>query len=470
MLLCSGALRVILSFAPPEARFFDFPIDIHILGLTAALIVLTGILSGLGPSLSGSRTDVAGQLKLGGRPHSGGAQRASFRSALVVGQLAITFAAMIVCGAMIRSYGLLAGADPGFETKTLLTFRGLSPADQYEPDDAQALKESILRRLEALPSVVSVSLGTFAPPHEAQWNRRLVFLSQGGQAATVACHPVGPRYLQTVGLDLLQGRGLEEFDVMNAPWVAVVNAELARRFFPAGNAVGKVLEFEGEGERPRQIVGVVSDTLNRGVLRDPAPLAYVPLTQQASESASANPRRQRGHFLLRTSGDPASIAAAVRREVADLDPRQAVTHVQTIEAQLDAGASEMLVGVFILVPLVSFALMLSAAGVYGVLAYVTTQRTHEFGIRMALGADPAEIRRLVLRQGLLLASIGAGLGALVALAATRAFSAVILPFQSADGTVFVATLCLVLGTALLATLAPAARATRIDPVNSLGHE
>jgi predicted permease len=478
LLLAMWGVRALVAVAPPTLPRLDtIGMDGWVLAFTAAVTLTTGVLFGLAPALQSARADLFGALTEGGRGGSAGLGRQRFRRGLVVSQIALALVLVAAAGLLIQSFVRMRGVDPGFVPQGLLSARvELSPVRYESCEKIRAFYERLVQRLEVLPGVRSAAvvkalpmmqleLGDWSfvregfhslPPKPSEWN-------------LAYWQTMSPEYFETMRIPLLQGRGLEATDRIGSPGVVVVNRTLARQVWPNGDALGQRILMGGGATDSiwRTVVGVVGDVRHRGLDAEPRPEIYLPYAQ--FPAGTGTPQRTL-RIVLRSEGDPVQLTGALRAAVAELEPDLPVSEIQTMEEALGAWAAErrltmMLVGGFALL-----ALTLGAVGVYGVMAHLVMQRTREIGIRIALGALPREILGLVLSQGAWLAGLGIALGLAAALAATRLLARLLFGVGPTDPPTFLATALALAAVAGVASLLPALRAVRTDPVDALRAE
>jgi putative ABC transport system permease protein len=478
LLLAMWGVRALVAAAPPTLpRLETIGMDGWVLAFTAGVTLATGMLFGLAPALQAARPDLSGALTEGGRGGSAGLHRQRFRRGLVVGQIALALVLVAAAGLLIQSFVRMRGIDPGFVPERLLTARiELSPVRYESNEKIRAFYQQLVQRLEALPGVRSAAavkalpmmqleLGDWSfvreglhslPPKPSEWN-------------LAYWQTMSPEYFETMQIPVLQGRGLEANDRIGSSGVAVVNRTLARQVWPGGDAIGQRILMGGGATDSvwRTIVGVVGDVRHRGLDAEPRPEIYLPYAQ--FPAGTGTPQRT-FRLVLRSEGDPVQLTGVLRAAVAELDPDLPVAEIQTMEEALGAWAAErrltlMLVGGFALL-----ALALGAVGVYGVMAHLVVQRTREIGIRIALGALPREILRLVLSEGAWLAGLGIAAGLAGALMATRLLASLLFGVGPTDPATFVATAAALAIVAGVASLLPALRAVRTDPMDALRSE
>lgn len=444
--------------------FYDFTPDFRVIAFIAGIALLTGIVSGLAPALSQSKADAGRALQQSSRtitPH-----RQRLRRVLVVLEVGLTLTLIVAAGAGWESYRELMVRDPGFDTRNLLSVRLTIPAEKSA--GATAFTEESLRQLRTAHGVLSAgAIG--APPF---WEGRMqcpVRIPGHTDAVVPACSAVNPDYFHTLGIPLLRGRAISPQDDEQAAQAVWINESMARRFWPGEDPVGQylALEAEGDADRLRQIAGIVRNTHNRGIMHDPIPALYIPLQQYP---AAWSDSLLRPTIMLRTAVSADQLAPDIRSIIARIEPDQAVGNIAPVASILQTAADEVLASAVIPMPVIAIGLLLSALGVYGVLAFAVSQRTHEIGIRIALGASRGSLIKLILGEGLRLAGIGTAFGIVAAFALTRTLSGLIVPFESAQTAVFVTAAFLLLAVGAVASYFPARRVLRIHPSDALRHE
>ncbi|HJU43158.1 MAG TPA: ABC transporter permease, partial [Vicinamibacterales bacterium] len=441
--------------------------DGRVLVFTALLAVVTGVLFGLAPALQASRPDVVPVLKNEIVP-SGVGRRGilglfTLRQALVVGQVALSLISLVAAGLFLRSLREARSIDTGFETKGVLVMTFNLGREGYTPERGQLFYQQVAERVTPLPGVRAAAVAQNAPL--AGGFLRSVF-PEGADTTTrdrilVQVNSVSPGYLDAIRVPLLRGRDFTNTDVTGAPLVVIINETMSQRFWPGEDAIGKRFKFFGDQEFTT-VIGIAKNAKYNGVAEDPIPFIYQPLRQNYSPAATLH---------VRADGNAAALASAVRREVQQLDPTLSVFNIQTLEDQVAQSLAPLRANVILLTTFGALALLLASIGLYGVANYSVTQRTREIGVRMALGAQPSRVLRLVLGHGLLLVGLGLAIGLITALVLTAFVPQALLPTVSVrDPVTFIAT-SLVLGiVALVASYIPAHRATRIDPLIALRTE
>ncbi len=463
LLFATGGLRLLVTFAArftPRAR--EIAIDGPVLFFALAVSVVTGIALGLIPAVS-SRRSLTQALQEGGSRSTAGAGRHRMRSALIVLQVAISFTLLIGAGLMIRSLWKLQGVDPGFRIGRVLTTRlDLNFTKYTNSAQLWAFEKEALERLAAEPGVVTAAISGSFPLNETGPNNGR-FEIEGRPAASEDLRPqaefqrVSTDYFATVGVPLVRGRVFNSADSPETPKVAVVSRSLARRFWDTKDPVGARITFD-RGKSWITIVGVAGDVRQYGLAAAPPDEIYVALPQYPTLS---------GSLLVRTTGSPLSLSRLVRETVHSIDPDQPIDRFQTLEqARSNALASPRLTATLLSL-FALLALAVTCAGIAGVMAFAVGERRQEFGIRMALGAKPAAVLKLVLRQSMTLVAAGLALGLVGAHLLARLMSSLLFEVNATDPPTFLAMSVVLVTVALLASFIPARRATGVDPMIAL---
>jgi predicted permease len=450
---------------PPIA--FDWP-----LLLFAALIAaVSGVLSGAPLAIMVWRSHLNDALKQDGRSQSGGATERRLGRLLIVGETALTVMLLIGAGLLVKSFVRLQQIDLGTDPRRALTADLLLPKRYADPGNRGMFIRQIIDSVGALPGVQAVAI--HVDPPFLGGGRRETFNVEGhddpspGNGHPAAFNILSGRFFDAMDIPVIRGRDFNDDDTAASAPVAIVNETMARAFWPKEDAIGKRLRFNYDKNRERwySIVGVVRDVKYRGRLMEPAPQVFVsglqPFYKADDPFAS---------IVVRTAGDPAGIAAAVRSRIWDVDRDQPILRLQPLERVLWASAAEPRVYMLLLGLFAAIALVIACAGIYGLSAYAVVRRTREIGVRLAIGATPRQILSLLLGQGMALILVGSGIGVAGALALTRVMSGLLHGITATDGPTFLAVLILFAGVALLSTLLPARRATRIDPTIAFRYE
>jgi predicted permease len=454
--------RLFLALAPNSDRPPSPPpsLDLRILGFTAAVSLLTGVLFSLAPALQMASPHLAAVLRDEGTAVSGG-RKSRLRSGLVVVQVALSCVLLISAGLFTRSLREAARLDPGFSARrVLLASLDVFP-NGYDEARGRTFYRELLRRVAALPGVESATVAMLLPLSGSFSSTSVEiagYVPKPEEEISVGDNIVGPQYFETMGIAILRGRGITFQDDERAPAVAVINETMAHRYWTQGNALGRTIRWRN---RDLTVVGIVRNGDYRRLREEPLPYMYLPLLQSYLS---------RTILHVRTAGDPAELAGAVRAEVRQLDPALPLSGVQTLETHLRlATFAPRLLATF-LGGLGMIALLLSTVGLYSVIRYAVSQRTRELGVRLALGARPAEVVRLVLGQGLLLALVGAGLGLAAACVTGRLLASQLYGVSTTDPAVFLAVVTLLGAVSALASWLPARRAAAVDPMVALRSE
>jgi len=469
-LLFSGVgLRLLTGLTTDQMpRVEEARIDGAVLGFTFILSILTSLLFGLVPAFQASKPnlpDLNSALKEGGAAGVS-LRRQRLRSALVIAEVSLSIVLLVGAGLMIKSFLRLQQVNPGFNPERLLTLETfLSPARYPRAEQQAAFYQQVGRRLAAIPGVQSVGANIGLPFTGAGMGFSFEIegrpaTSPGGQLGA-SYRAIGPGYFQTMGVPLLKGRDFTDRDNSEAPGVAIINQSFARGFFPNEDPIGKRLDIGDGYNRMREIVGVVGDT-KANDLKTPAPAEmYVVYLQRPWQWI---------RYAVRTSPEPESLASAIRVAVWSVDKDIPINDLKTMERLIAETTTEPRFYLILLSIFAAVALILSAIGVYGVMSYTVTQRRHEIGIRMALGARAADVVKLVVGQGLALALVGVAFGLAGSFALTRTLKNLLSTVDATDPTVFAAIALMIIVVALLASLIPARRAVKVNPVVALRQE
>ncbi len=470
--LAIWGVEVLVALIPKDTpRLEEIRLDYRVVLFTLGISVLTGVLFGLAPAFQAAKTDLNEALKEGGRGGTDGLGRLRLRSLLVVSEFAIALVLLIGAGLMIKSFLRLQEVKPGFEPANLLTMRVALPTAKYPQfQQSRVFFEQLFDRLKARPEVKSVAAINLLPFGGSGGDR--TFTIEGQPIAPGQPHPdeqirfVSAGYFGTMGIPLLKGRDFTEHDLPDTPQVVIINQAVARKYWPNETPLGKRVSFSSRTPKWYEIVGVVGNVKHRGLDLEDKPEFYVPFLQPLFADANVQPM----YLVTRTSSEPLSAAAVVRNEVAAIDRDQPVSNLLTMEQRIADSVAPRRFNMFLLGLFAVLALILAAIGIYGIMAFSVAQRTHEIGVRMALGARRADVLSLVLRNGFKLALIGIALGLAIAFAATRLMSTLLYGVSPTDRTTFLIDALVLAGVALLACYIPARRATKVDPLVALRYE
>jgi predicted permease len=445
----------------------DFRPDGRVYLYAFAAVLLTGLIVGIVPALRIARTDVSSILHEGGRGSSDGPRRQYARNTLVAAQVAGSLVLLIVAGLFMRSLGKAQNINLGFDPDQVLNLSTDVNGLGYSEARGREFYRDLETRIRALPGVVSeaqaftVPLGYISedvpvsiPGHPVE---------PGKQPPGIEDNSVTPGYFNTLRMPLLRGRDFTEADGPTAPPVAVISEAMAKKFWPSEDALGKRFFIKDNSAKPIEVIGVIQDAKYRDITEEPRPIFYQPLAQNYMSMRTIH---------VRTSVPPESLAVQIQEQISELAPGLAVSEVQDMRHALQ-GANGFLFysfGAQLTAVLGLLGLILAVVGIYSVVSYAAAQRTQEIGIRIAMGASPGDILRMVLRQGLSVVGIGLALGLVISLAGTRLLSGLVVGVKPSDPITFIVVVLLLTGIALLACWIPARRATRIDPLVALRYE
>ncbi|HEV7797779.1 MAG TPA: ABC transporter permease [Pyrinomonadaceae bacterium] len=448
-------------------------IDGNVLLFTLLVSLVTGIVFGLAPAFAAAKIDLQDTLKEGGRSSAGGGRSSWLRSTLVVTEVALSLMLLVGAGLLIRSFVRILHTDPGFKPQNLLTMQLALNAEKNDGGKVLNFFNDLNGRLAALPGVESAAFSNGIPLGQtADTSFGIVGRPkpEAGKQPQTMLYITSPDYLQAMGIRLVKGRFFTAQDTQRSPRVAVIDEAFVRQQFPDGEPLGQSIAGDGKDNPDAQIVGVVAHVKHFGL--DAAervqPQLYLPFNQAPNDLLPFLAPRM--NLIIRTTADPLNLTAAVRREVQALDPNQPVYNVSTMERVLDQSLVTQRLSMTLLAFLASLALILAAVGIYGVMSYTVSQRSHEIGIRMAIGAQPRDVFKMVIGRGMLLALIGVGLGLVGAFALTRLMTTMLFGVEPTDAATFVLIGILLTGVALVACYVPSRRATKVDPLVALRYE
>ncbi|MGH9401661.1 MAG: ABC transporter permease [Terriglobia bacterium] len=437
-----------------------------VLIFTAAIALATGILFGLAPALQASQTSLHESLKEGGRSTSEGVARQRVRSLLVIGEVALTLVLLVGGVLMIKSFVRLLDVNPGFDPHHVLTMQiTLSDTQYAKPPQTAAFYHALLERVSRLPGVKAAGAVDVLPFNN--FGNSGSFFIEGEPAGQGVILPhadtrrVMPGLFSALRIPLRRGRFFTDADTASAPRVALIDDVLAKEYWPKQDPIGHRLAMASSSPEWYTVVGIVGNVRNRGFSAPRKGVLYFPLAQRPKFHMS---------LVVRTASDPMALAGAVRQAVRSIDKQEPVYDVKTMEEYVSESVSNQRLSVFLLAVFAGLALILASVGIYGVISFSVSQRTHEIGIRMALGARQGDILRLVVGQGAILALAGVGVGIVAALGLTRLMASLLFGVRPNDAGTFVGVALVLIAVALLATYIPARRATKVDPLVALRYE
>lgn len=468
LLLAYGGIRLLRGLNPANIpRLTEIDIDGRVLGFTFLIAILTGIIFGLAPALQASKADLNETLKEGARGSTGGINRQRVRSLLVVFEVALTVLLLIGAGLMIKSFISLQNVNPGFNPENTLTMMvNLSTSEYSDEHQVEAFFEQALKKIEALPGVQSAGVVTSVPLTTTSIIR-LRFIVDEHPPANAAEVPranyrsISHNYFRAMSIPLVKGRFFTEQDRDKSPAVVTVNETMANRYWPGEEPIGKRLTIPFLEGVSREVVGVVADVKHSSLDTESGAEMYVPYLQKPFNFMAV---------VARTASDPLSMVNAVRGEILSVDKKQPVYDVKTMQQIVSESVSQPRLYMLLLGIFAALALVLAAVGIYGVMNYSVAQRTHEIGIRMALGAQRGDILKMIVGQGMLLAIIGIALGLVAAFVLTRVIESLLFGVGARDVATFCVIPVVLAVVAFLSSYIPGRRATRVDPMVALRYE
>jgi putative ABC transport system permease protein len=464
--LAAGCLRL-LRLLPPGTipRIEEVSLDAGVLIFSLLLCVVTGIAFGLVPSLLASHRDVNETLKESGRGSNEGRKSRGSRAALVVVEVAVAVVLVTSAGLLMKSFGNLIHVDPGFSPSGVTTFLMTLPKSRYpQPPQQAEFYRRLVESVQALPGVQSAGVSSFLPLAGAL--RYVYFCPEGtvcqglGKDPVIAVRQITPDYLQTMRIPLLRGRVFNQQDIAGVKPVVIINQTVAQKYFPAQDPIGRHLA-NSRDKMPMEIVGVVGDVKFTGLNTPYIPEMYMPQAQNPAATMT---------LVVRSTSNPQPLIAAVRQKTAEIDRDLPFSGVASMSDVVSASVAQPRLTTQFTGFFAALALLLTAVGIYGVLAYSVTQRIHEMGIRMALGASRGEILKMVVGQGMKLVLCGLALGLVVSLGVTRLLASLLFGTGARDPLTFAAVTLLLIVVALLAAYIPARRAAMVDPIVALRYE
>jgi putative ABC transport system permease protein len=467
LLLAKWGITALTSLSPGNIpRLDEVRLNWPVLVFTLAASLLTGLVFGLFPALNATNPNLTASLKEGGRGSTEGSRSARLRRALVVSEIAIALMLLVGAGLMVRSFMRLQEVDPGFQPERVLAVDVALPGAKYKEDErVVGFFDQFLSRVKTQTGVESVAAISTLP---LSGSGDIITFEIEGKTALADSGSVDaeyriatPGYFRTMRIPLVKGNEFTERDTKDAPYAMVINETFARRFFPNEEPIGKRINFGGTESPWRTIVGMVKDVRLQSLDTEPYPQMYVALAQAPRRSMT---------MVVRTASDPLSVIPFVRNELATLDKDQPLYNVRTMQQVMSESTARRRFNMMLIAIFAFLGLVLASVGIYGVISYSVTQRTHEIGVRMALGAEARDILKMIVRQGMGMVILGVGLGLGGAFGLTRVMSSLLFGVSPTDLFTFAGVSLILATVALLACYIPARRATRVDPMIALRFE
>lgn len=470
VLLAQWGIKLLLALNPIKLpQYNKIGMDASVLTFTLAVSVVTGIIFGLAPAWQSLRIDLHRALKEGGRTGSSDPRQRRLSGGLVVAEMAMAIVLLIGAGLLLKSFARLLDVKPGFNTENVLTFQIGLPNSYQQPEKRVAFVQQLEEGLQSSPEVLAVGAVTRLPLMSSL-NNVTTFLNIEGRPVATAERPeidfrrARTSYFKAMGIPLLAGRLVTDADVANNSGAVVVNEAMAKRFWPGEDPLGKRISTatsNGQQTQWQTIVGVVGNVHHLGLDVEPRPEIYY----HTNTSPPFGPV-----FVVHTRSDPKALISLVRAKVHELDPNVPISNVDTMEELVAQSVAQRRFGMFLLAIFAVLSVFLAGIGIYGVVSYSVSQRTRELGVRMALGARAADVFRLIIRHGMMLAMIGVGLGLIGAFGVTRLMSRLLFDVRPTDVITFASVAVAVIAIAFLACYLPARRATKVDPLLALRDE
>jgi putative ABC transport system permease protein len=469
LLLAYGGVKLLVALTPSEVpRLHEIGLHVPVFLWTLTISVVTGILFGLAPAVQASKPDLNTALKESSGRNPGSSQGSGLRNLLVVSEVAVALLLLVGAGLMTKSFVRLQQVDPGFDATNVVSMNIALPTSKYRQQQVNVFYDQLIERVRNLPGVKSVAGINPLPLSDSNVSSR--FVVEGAPFVPLADRPfagvrvVTPDYFQTMGIPNLKGRSFTEQDRENTPRVVIISEAMASRYWPNQDPIGKRLGYVEEFSDKQewlQIVGVVGDVRHKALETEVMPEVYFPYKQSPGNFMN---------LVVRTTSDPMSVVPAIRSQILSVDKDQPVSDIMTMDQRVAKSVAAKRFVMFLLGTFSILALGLAAVGIYGVMAYLVTQRTQEIGVRMALGAQKRDVLRLVVMKGMTLAIIGAAIGVVASLALTRVMRSLLFEVTPTDWLTFIIASTVLLIVALVACYIPARRATKLDPLIALRYE
>jgi putative ABC transport system permease protein len=468
LLLAWWGTSLLASLSPPDLiDLSQVKINMTVLGFTLGVSLLTGMIFSLAPSLESTRLNLNDSLKEGVKGAGGGTNTHRLRSVFVIAEVALALVLLVGAGLLIRSLMRLQSVDPGFNAENVLTMRLVLPGRKYDQDGKViGFFQQAIERIEGLPGVKAagaISFLPFAGPYSGtSFEIEGLPTPAAGQEPKTGVCVTDANFFNAIQIPLKRGRLFTDHEATEMRHVVVINEALARKYFPNEDPLGKRINIYMKEENvPSEIIGIVGDSKHKALDGEVEPMSYWPHPELAFPFMT---------LVIRTSGDASSIATGALDAIQSLDSEQPVSDVRTMDSLLANSIARASFSALLLTIFAGVALLLAAIGIYGVISYGVTQRGHEIGVRMALGAQASDVVKLILRNGMTLAAIGVLIGLAGAFALTRVITTLLFGVTPTDALTFATVSVLLLSVALLACYIPARRATKVDPLSSLRYE
>ncbi|HMF55989.1 MAG TPA: ABC transporter permease [Pyrinomonadaceae bacterium] len=471
LLLAMWSVDILIKLSPANVPLLgDTSLDSRVLLFTLIVSTATGIIFGLVPAIQTSRLDLAESLKEGGRSGSEGARRNRVRSILVVSEIALSLVLLIGAGLLMKSFYKLLNTNPGYSPERVLALTVALSQKKFPDDDSRAaFFTEAISRIKGLPGVETASATRLLPLGNSDIINSFNIVGRAPFAPSeyhnARSYTIGSDYFRVLSIPVRQGRVFTDADTKNSPSVILVNEAFARKFFPDQDPIGQRLTLDDDSNQPlppREIVGIVGNIRFEKLDDEVQPEFYVPYTQSPSSSMQV--------IVRSTAPDAAVLTPSVRAAIKGVDSNMLIWETHTMDELVGRSVAPQRFNMLLLALFATVALILASVGIYGVMAYSVAQRTHEIGIRMALGAQRVDVLRMILSQGMMLALVGVCIGLIAAIAATRIMRTLLYEISPTDMTTFATVSLLLAGVALLACIIPARRATKVDPMVALRYE